>query len=126
MVKDKTKYKVQTLDVIKWFGELIFPKKKTHIFIAFDILWDFYPSSTEELLDKALDFASQYIEITTEERRIIKHTKKTTLYSNNMPWLKIRSNFDLTMGSFDGAEICELVGLLLLSQLTHLDVNVGL
>ena len=27
---------------------------------------------------------------------------------------------------FDGAETCELLGLFLLSQLTHLDVNVGL
>ena len=57
---------------------------------------------------------------------IIKHTKKTTLYNNNMPWRKIRSYFEVTMGSFDGAETCELVGLFLLSQLTHLDVNVGL
>ena len=30
------------------------------------------------------------------------------------------------MGSFDGAEVCELVGLYLLSQLQHLDMNVGL
>ena len=30
------------------------------------------------------------------------------------------------MGSFDGAETCELVGLFLLSELTHLDVNAGL
>ena len=30
------------------------------------------------------------------------------------------------MGNFDGAETCELVGLFLLPQLTHLDVNVGL
>ena len=43
-----------------------------------------------------------------------------------MPWCNIRSDFDVTMGSFDGAETCELVGLFLLSQLTHLDVNVGL
>ena len=43
-----------------------------------------------------------------------------------MPWRKIRSDIDVTMGSFDGAETCELVGLFLLSQLTHLDVNVGL
>ena len=50
----------------------IFP---THTFIAFDVC-DFYPSITEELLDKALDFASHYIEITTDERRIIKHTKR--------------------------------------------------
>ena len=43
-----------------------------------------------------------------------------------MPWRKIKSDLDVTMGSFDGAETCELVGLFLLSQLTHLDVNVGL
>ena len=30
------------------------------------------------------------------------------------------------MGSFDGAETCELVGSFLLSQLQHLDINVGL
>ena len=30
------------------------------------------------------------------------------------------------LGIFDGEETCELVGLFLLSQLTHLDVNVGL
>ena len=53
-------------------------------------------------------------------------THKTTLYNNNMPWRKIRSDFDVTMGSFNGTETCELVGLFLLSQLTHLDVNVGL
>ena len=29
------------------------------------------------------------------------------------------------MGSFDGAEVCELVGLYLLSQLQHLDMKVG-
>ena len=39
-----------------------------------------------------------------------------------MPWRKIRSDFDVTMGSFDGEE----VGLFLLSQLTYLDANVGL
>ena len=105
----------------------IFPIKKSHTFIAFDIC-DFYPSITEELLEKALDFTSHYnvIEITTDERRIIRHTKKTTLYNNNMPWRKITSDFDVTMGSFDGAETCELVGLFLFTKLTHLDVNVGL
>ena len=30
------------------------------------------------------------------------------------------------MGSFGGAEVCELVGLYLLSQLQRLDINVGL
>ena len=96
----------------------IFPIKKLHTIIAFDI-YDFHPSITGELLDKALDFAFHYIEIPTDERIIIKHTKKTTLYNNNMPRRKIGSDFDVTMGSFDGAETCELVGLFLLSQLTH-------
>ena len=36
------------------------------------------------------------------------------------------TTFDVTMGSYDGAETCELVGSFLLSQLQHLDVNIGL
>ena len=43
-----------------------------------------------------------------------------------MPWRKIMSGFDFTMGSFGGAETCELVGMFLLSQLTHPEVNGGL
>ena len=39
---------------------------------------------------------------------------------------KTTSAFDVTMGSYDGAEICELVGLYLLSQLQNLNINVGL
>ena len=42
-----------------------------------------------------------------------------------MPWRKIRSDFDVRMGSFDGAETCAVVGLSIF-QLTHLGVNVGL
>ena len=57
---------------------------------------------------------------------IVKHTKKTNVYSTNMPWRKTRSVFDVKNDSFDGVETCELVGLFLLSKLTHLDVNVGL
>ena len=45
-------------------------------------------------------------EITRDERMIIKHTKKTTLYSNNMPWCKKWSDFGITMDSSDGAETC--------------------
>ena len=74
----KTKYNhwKNTNDVITWME--IFPIKKSHTFIAFDIC-DFYPSITKELLDKALDFASRYIEIKTDERIIIKHTRKHSL-----------------------------------------------
>ena len=34
--------------------------------------------------------------------------------------------FDVTMGSYDGAETCELVGSFLLSQLQDLNINLGL
>ena len=85
-----------------------------------------HPLPKNYLFDETLDFASHYIETTTDERIIIKHTKKTDLYSNNMPCRKIRPDVDVRMGSLDGAETCELVGLFLLSELTYLDVNVGL
>ena len=39
---------------------------------------------------------------------------------------KGNTTFDITMGSFDGAETCELVGSFLLSQLQHLNIKVGL
>ena len=121
--KTKSNHWKNSQDVIKWFRDT--PNKKAHTFITFDIC-DFYPSITRELLDKALDFASYHTEVTEDDKVIIKHTKKTTLYSKNVPWCKSSSDFDVTMGSFDGAETCELVGLFLLSQLSHLSVNVGL
>ncbi|GFS09353.1 inositol hexakisphosphate and diphosphoinositol-pentakisphosphate kinase 2 [Elysia marginata] len=112
-----------TKDVLNWFEKI--NNKNDHTFISFDIC-DFYPSINESLLDQALQFASQYTTITAEEQHIIKHTKKTTLYHNCTPWRKKTSNFDVTMGSYDGAETCELVGLFLLSQLKEIDANVGL
>ena len=58
---------------------------------------------------------------------IIIHAKKSMLFNKQIPWCKRENkNFDVTMGSFDGAESCELVGLYILSQLQHLDINVGL
>ena len=47
---------------------------------------------------------------------IIMHSRKSLLFSNNHIWVK-KDNpyFDVTMGSFNGAEVCELVGLYLLN-----------
>ena len=95
------------------------------MFTSFDIC-DFYPSITNKLLEKSLTFASQFSNISVEDRRIIKYTKKTTLFKDGTQWTKKSSDFDITMGSFDGAEVCELVELYLLSQLQRLDMNVEL
>ena len=95
------------------------PNKQAQSFISFYIV-DFYPPISEDLLTQALVFASQYDNITDEEKNIIIKAKKSILFNGNTAWCKreTKSLFDVTMGSFDGAETCELVGLYLLSKLT--------
>ena len=53
---------------------------------------------------------------------VIKHVRKSLLFYNDKTWVKNnnQSLFDVTiMGSYDGAEICELVGLFLLNKLAQ-------
>ena len=50
-----------TSNVIKWFNTI--PEKCQHAFITFDVC-EFYPSISEELLMKALDYASKFTKIT--------------------------------------------------------------
>ena len=53
--------------------------------------------------------------------------RSSFLSSQQTPWIKKgNSTFDVGMGSFDGAETCELVGLFLLSKLQHMNLNIGL
>ena len=48
------------------------------------------------------------------------HARKSLLYSGNEPWMKKNGGiFDVIIGAFDRAEICELVGICLLSQITE-------
>ena len=49
------------------------------------------------------------------------------LMHKQQPWQKKGdTTFDVTMGSYDGAETCKLVGSFLLSQLQKLNINIGL
>ena len=115
-----------TSSVLKWYKSL--PNKRDSAFISFDVV-EFYPSITGELLIRALDFASNYVTISAEDRHIIIHAKQSLLFNDEAPWQKRNSNtlFDVTMGSYDGAETCELVGCYLLSQLTQIpEINIGL
>jgi hypothetical protein len=102
---------------LSWFNQVA--DKSQYSFIAFDVV-DFYPSISIDLLKAALDFASKYDNITDTEREIILHAKKSCLYNSGKHWgKKFSSNlFDVTMGSFDGAESCELVGSFLLHLIT--------
>ena len=49
------------------------------------------------------------------------HSRKSILLHNGSPWVKKDNDdlFDVTMGSFDGSEVCELVGLFILNDLTN-------
>ena len=112
--------------MLQWFKNL--PNKRDSAFISFDVV-GYYPSITEDLLGRALDFASNYVTISAADRHIIMHAKQPLLFNNETPWQKGHSNtlFDVTMGSFDGEETCELVGCHLLSQLTQIpDIDIGL
>ena len=71
---------------------------------------DFYPSIKQGLLIEALQFAKQYVTIKSKDREIVFHARKFLLYNDEEPWIKKQSNnFDVTKGSYDGAELCELI-----------------
>lgn len=126
MNKSKLNQWKNTNDVIQWYNKLT--DKKQSSFICFDIC-EFYPSITEELLHKAIRFAESFTTINEQQKSIIIHAKKSLLYNNGTPWCKRnnRDHFDVTMGSFDGAETCELIGLMILHDLNNIPgINVGL
>ena len=100
--------------VLNWFSLLQNKQKLT--FFKFDVC-SFYPSISEELFAKAIDFARSKVTITDEQVKILWHSRKSFLFSRGDVWTKKTGTFDVTMGSYDGAEVCELVGLYLLTQL---------
>ena len=53
------------------------------------------------------------------------NSRKAFLFYDDDPWVKKDTwqHFDVTEGSFDGAEACELVGLFLLNQLEDIITN---
>ena len=73
-------------------------------------------------MDKALDLAKEYMVIPLDKVEIIKHCRKTLLYSEDNAWMKKGEggNFDVSIGAYDGAEICELVGCVLLYSINKI------
>ena len=78
---------------------------------------DFYPSITQDLLNKALNFASGHIYIWKCDIDVIHHARKSLLFDCYHTWIKKQGDlFDVPMGTYDGAEMCELVGTYKLSK----------
>ena len=94
-------------------------EKPIYKFVQFDIK-KFYPSIKEPLLEKALIFAEEYIDIPTEDKVIIKHAQKSLQFNKSETWMKKESGlFDIAMGAFDGGEVCEIAGSFILHKLSE-------
>ena len=102
--------------VIEWFRSI--EMKENCTFTNFDIV-EFYPTISVGLLNSAISFAKRHVKITSEEVDIIHHSRKSLLLSDDKAWMKKEGSglFDVAMGSYDSAEVCELVGMFAPSQL---------
>ena len=105
--------------VINWFK--IIPNEHLYTFLMFGIK-DFYPSVKEKLLWGTIRSAKLYIYISNKDIEAIFHARKSLLYYNDEMWVKKgERNFDVSMGAYDGAEVCELIGSFMLLTRTILD-----
>ena len=122
--KTKLNHWKNSESVINWFVNL--QGKERASFIQFDIK-EFYPSIRKSLLTKSLNYASKFVKISAQDKNIIFQCRNSILFNNEKPWNKKGNDqFNVTMGSWDGAEICEVLGLYLLSELSKLGIQVGL
>jgi hypothetical protein len=126
MIRKKSKLNQwkNTHSVIEWFKGLA--NKKNLAFIIFDVE-KFYPTISKPLLLKTLKWCRKYVELSDEEIEVIMAARMAMLYMEGEPWAKKGGDiFDVGMGFFDGAEICELIGLYILEELEKLDIQVGI
>ena len=70
---------------IQWFNSVKINSNSR--FLQFDIK-DFYPSITQELLNNALTWAQNFVNISEEDKNIIFQCKKSFLYNKGEPWDK--------------------------------------
>ena len=104
--------------VIEWFKNI--HNKRNASFFVFDIK-SFYLLISLNLLEDAINFAKTVCNISGQDIAIIIQARRTLLFNNGEPWVKKVGNeeFDISVGCFDGAEICELVGIYNLYQLKN-------
>ena len=101
---------------MEWYKAI--PNKDQYRFVIFDIE-SFYPSILLKLFNDVLNFAKAITDISEKDVSIIMQARKTLLFNDSKPWLEKSGNkdFNVPMGCFDGAEVCELVGSFILTKL---------
>ena len=81
---------------------------------------DIYPSISDSILESITN-RQKYTVINQESLSIIMHSRKSLHFCDGNVCIKKGNHmFDVTTGSFDGAEVCQLVGLLMLYKMMHL------
>ena len=108
-----------SLEVITCFDKLT-NENNLH-FLKFDIC-SFYPSIERDELNKGLSFIKNVSKISLEDESIIFHyfTSIRSDLKVNI-WTNADNNlFDVAMGSYMGAEICDLIGIFLVNDLRKL------
>ena len=102
--------------VINWFKNI--KNKSKWIFMQFDIE-EFYPLISKDLLLKTIDYTKRFVNINDDEKKTNMLSRKSLLFSGTDVWIRKDGykDFDVTMDGFDGAEICEVVGLHILHKL---------
>ena len=93
-----------TKSVIDWFSNI---REKKHSF---------------------LPYAMQFTTVSDEDVEINTHSRKTLLFDENETWIKRCHSlmFNVPVGCYDRAEVCELVGLFTLSKLSSEFPNDGI
>ena len=117
IIRSKTKSNQwkSVIETKTWFNGI--KNKKKYKFLTFDVK-GFYPAITPELLDEAIQWARQFVTITQKDEELFQMARISFLYHNETAFVKRKNpDFDVAMGSYDGAEVCELVGLFLLEQI---------
>ena len=81
------------MDII-WFQNIKDTDEK--MLLQFDIEC-YYPGICEDLLDRDINFASEYVEFDNETIHIIKHCRKTLFFENSNTWIKKSEQGSLLM-----------------------------
>ena len=111
--KEKLQQWRSTTDVLEWFNTI--NNKANKQFLQLDIV-EYYPSITEKLLNKAIEWAAKITQIKNSTKSTIKHSCQSILFHKNKAWIKNNGTFDIAQGAFHSAEVCELVGLYILKK----------
>ena len=71
--------------------------------VMFDMK-NFFPSITQDMLKKALNFASEYIYISKCDIDVLNHARKSLLSDGSHAWIKKQGGLlDVSMGAYDVA-----------------------